>query len=184
MNPIIKKDSIQILSEVISILKVKENKDVFEIKKLSNHTIHNASVFQDECSVSIAVIIYALSKVIERKQFELDYSKILRILEKARRALKYDELENFNIAMDQMFSEISQIDSRLKLYTREVINEAQIKKGCKLCEHGLSIGKASQVMGVSQWELMGYLGNTKVNESAESIVDASSRLKFARRLFS
>src|SRR3989338_9514423 len=129
MNPIIKKDALLILDEVISILKVKENKDVFEIKKLSDHTINNASIFQDECSVSLAVVIYALSKVIERKRFELDYKKILSILEKARRALKHDEIENFNIAMDEMFSEISKIDSKLALYSKEVITEAQVKKG-------------------------------------------------------
>ena len=84
MNETIKKDALHILDGVIEILKVKEQKDVIEIKNLSNHTIHNASVFQDDCSVSIAVVIYALSKIVERKQHELNYIQILKILEKAR----------------------------------------------------------------------------------------------------
>lgn len=184
MNELVRKDALRILNKVIEILKVKEEKDVLEIKELSNHTIHNASVFQDECSVSIAVVIYALSKIIERNEQNLHYHPILKILEKARRALINDEEQNFKFAIRKLFSEISKIDTKLKLYAQEVISQAQVKKGCKLCEHGLSAAKASQIMGVSQWELMGYLGNTKPNDSFSGVVDVRTRLKFARGLFS
>jgi len=183
MNELIKKDSLKILDRVIQILKSKEDKDTIEIKNLSNHTIHNASVFQDQCSISIAVIIYALSKIIERKKFELNLSKMIRNLEKARKFLNNDDMYGFSLALKKLFSEISKIDSGLKLYAQHVINEAQVKKGCKLCEHGLSTEKASQVIGVSQWDLMNYLGNTKFKENIAG-VDVKSRLKFARGLFS
>ena len=66
MESAVRNDALRIISRVIEILEAKEEKDPMELKELSNNTIHNASVFQDECSVSIAVLIYALSKIIER----------------------------------------------------------------------------------------------------------------------
>lgn len=183
MNEIIKKDALEIINGVIEILKVKEEKDVQEIKNLSNHTIHNASVFQDECSVSIAVVVYALSKIIARNPEELNYSRIIKMLEKAKDYLANDNESGFHSSLKSLFSEISRIDSKLKLYVREVINEAQIKKGSKLCEHGLSCAQASQIMNISQWELMNYLGNTELHEQVPDIVNVKSRLKFTRSLF-
>lgn len=184
MDEIVKKDALKIIERVIEILRVKEEKDVQELKDLSNHTIHNASVFQDECSVSIAVVIYALSKIIDRNPNELNYNKILNFLKKARKALINNEEHGLKLAIRKLFSEISKIDNKLSLYIHEVINDAQIKKGCKLCEHGLSTAKASQLMGVSQWELMNYLGKTKMHENVLGIIDVRTRLKFTRGLFS
>jgi hypothetical protein len=184
MNDLVRKDALKILNEVIRILKIKEEKDVLEIKELSKHTIHNASVFQDECSVSIAVVIYALSKIVERNEQNSHYFHVLKLLDKARRALMNDEEQNFKFAIRKLFSEISKIDTKLKLYAQEVISQAQVKKGCELCEHGLSATKASELMGVSQWELMGYLGNIKPNSVSSGVVDVRSRLKFTRSLFS
>ena len=183
MNETIREDALSTLDQVIAILRVKEEKDIQELKELSNHTIHNASVFQDDCSVSVAVVVYALSKIIERNPERLDYSKFLKILEKARKSVANNEDYNFSLSIKALFFEISRIDNRLKGYMQEVINEAQIKKGCKLCEHGLSTARASQIMGVSQWELMKYLGNTNLNEHSAGI-DVKTRVKFARGLFS
>ena len=182
MDDLVRKDALKIIERVIKILK--EDKDVLEIKELSDHTIHNASVFQDECSVSIAVVIYSLSKIIERNPDQQNYKNILDYLNKARSALKNNEIHNLKLAIRKLFSEISVIDNKLSLYIHEVIKDAQIKKGCKLCEHGLSTAKASQVMGVSQWELMNYLGKTKFNENLAGIVDVRTRIKFTRTLFS
>ena len=184
MDEIVRKDALQILGRVIDILKVKEEKDATELKDLSNQTIHNASVFQDETSVSIVVLVYALSKIIERKQNELDYTYILKFLETARNHLQNNEEYNFSVIIKKLFSEISNIDDKLKLYIQEVINQAQIKKGSQLYKHGLSYAKAAEILGISQWELMGYIGKTKLNEDIPNIVDVRTRLKFARGLFS
>jgi|SRR3989344_4476553 len=182
MNEHIKKVSISTLDRVIQILNVKEDKDILELKELSNSTIHNASVFQDDVSVSIAVVIYALSKIMERNPDELDYNKILKMLANSRDSLERGSDNDFSVAMERLISEISKMDARLKLYTQEVITESQVKKGCKLCEIGLSTAQASEVMGISQWDMMKYLGNTKLNEHSAGI-DLKSRMKFARSLF-
>ncbi len=182
MESAVRNDALQIINRVIEILETKEEKDTMELKELSNNTIHNASVFQDECSVSVAVLIYALSKIIERNP-EFDYSRAFNLLKEARDNLENGKEDEFHNTIKNLFSEISKLDNKIKFYVQEVINQAQIKKGSKLCEHGLSCAKASQILGISQWELMNYIGKTNLAENMPEIVDVRARLKFARSLF-
>lgn len=183
MEERIRKDALQTINRVVDLLKVKGEKDVTELKELSNHTIHNASIFQDHCSVPIAVLVYALSKVIDRYQKkDIEYDNLLGLFEACKMDLENDDEISFKKTMQKLFLEISKIDSKLNIYVQEVVSQAQIKKGSKLCEHGLSCAKASEVLGISQWELMSYLGKTKITEDVPKI-DLSSRLKLARRLF-
>ncbi|MBI2559493.1 hypothetical protein HYW20_09285 [Candidatus Woesearchaeota archaeon] len=184
MHDLIKKDIINVLSELIEILKEKEESDVAEIKELSNHVIHNASVFQDEDSISVAVLIYSLSKIIERKERNLDYARAVGMVNSCISDLKNNEDESFRKSIKNMFNFVRTVDSKLKLYIHEVINQAQIKKGCKLCEHGISIARSAEVLGISQWELMHYVGKTTILEQFSEQVNVSNRLKIARSLFS
>ena len=184
MQDIIKKDILTVLAELVEILKEKEESDIINMKELSNHVIHNASVFQDEDSVSVAILIYSLSKIIERKQRDFDYEKVMSMLNSCISNLKNDEDELFRKSIKNIFNFIRTVDEKLKMYIHEVINQAQIKKGCKLCEHGISIARASEVLGISQWELMHYIGKTTLIDQFSEPVNVSKRLKIARSLFS
>src|SRR3989338_8156805 len=103
MNEIVKKDITAVLNELASILKVKEESDIIEIKELINHVIHNASVFQDEDSISVAVLIYSLSKIIERKQKEIDYSRMISMLNSCISNLKNGNDEGFSKSIKSIF---------------------------------------------------------------------------------
>ena len=184
MIEIIKRDIISVLSKVAEILKVKEETDVAEIKELSNHVIHNASVFQDEDSISVAILIYSLSKIIERKQKDMDYGKVLKMMNSAISSLNSNQDDSFRKSIKEMFNFIRTMDEKLKLYINEVINQAQIKKGCKLCEHGISVARASEVLGISQWELLHYLGKTTLIGQLEEPMNVIKRMKIARGMFS
>src|SRR3989338_621755 len=183
MHDIIKKDITAVLSELIDVLKSKEESDIAEMKELSNHVVHNASVFQDEDSISVAILIYSLSKIIERKQKEFDYAKVLSMLNSCISNLKNNNDGGFRKSIKEMFNFIRTVDEKLKLYINEVINQAQIKKGCKLCEHGISVARASEVLGISQWELMHYIGKTTLIDQLSEPVNVLKRLKIARGLF-
>lgn len=184
MQDVIKSDIISVLSDLAEILKVREESDIVQIKELSNHVIHNASVFQDEDSISVAILIYSLSKIIERKQGDFDYGRLSGMLNSCISNLKNNDEDMFRKSIKKLFDFIRMMDSKLKLYIHEVINQAQIKKGCKLCEHGISIARSAEVLGISQWELMHYVGKTTLIDQFSEQVNVSSRLKIARSLFS
>ncbi len=181
MDEVVKKDILQVLSDVSGILHVGEEKDVAELRELSNHTIHNASIFQDEDSISIAILIYSLSKVIERREGKLNYKVLLKLIRDAKENLGQNRVDGYRKMIKRLFSFISTIDSKLKLYIEEVINQAEIKKGSKLYAHGISLGRAAEILGVSQWELMFYIGKTRID--VKGGVGVKDRLNYARSLF-
>ncbi len=178
MNEKIKRDIIAIIDECLKYINIQ---DIAGIKELSNHTIHNASIFQDQDSISIAVIMYALSKIFDRKK---TISKdIINILKKAKLALKNNKFELYRKTIKSLIENISKEDSKLKLYIQEVIEQAQIKKGSKLYEHGISMAQAASLLGISQWDLMNYVGKTKISDAFKEAMSVEQRLKFTRGLF-
>ena len=184
INDMIKDDILTILNKALSILDRKEDKDIIELKSLSNPTIHNASIFQDEFSVSIAILIYALSKIISRSPEGFDYKLYKELLKDAENALKSDNRALFSSIIRKLINMISKQDAKLKLYISEVITQAQIKKGSGLYHHGISLERASNLLGISQWELMEYIGKTKQADMDRGQTNVRQRLIYARRLFS
>ncbi|MCK5283781.1 MAG: hypothetical protein KAK00_10350 [Nanoarchaeota archaeon] len=183
MEELIKKDILAVLKSTFDILQQPEP-DTTSLKQLSNKTIHNASIFQDEHSVSVAILIYSLSKIIERVRSKFDYSKIKNLIEISIEYLEDDNLESYHEFITQIFSIISKTDTKFKLYVREVINQASIKKGSVIHEHGVSASKTAQILGISLWDLHEYLGATNTPDIDTDISSVRERLKFTRTLFS
>ena len=182
MSEIIKKDILSILSEVISILEVKEEKDVRELRELSNRTVHNSSIFQDEDSISIAIVVYSLSKVIERKE-NIDYKTIIYLLKNSKGCLLKDDVKGYRNNIKKTFNFISRIDSKLKLYVEELVEKSKIKKGSRIYEHGISLARVAELLGISEWELMSYVGKTQIIDAEKEKFDVRARLNFARNIF-
>ncbi|VVB81813.1 Uncharacterised protein [uncultured archaeon] len=180
MRQIIKEDILDVIKKVITALK---NEDYSTLAELSNHTIHDASIFQEDDPLTLAVLVYALSKVIhrsiERGQTAPDAASSLQ---KAHEALTNDDDNAYRAIMKDLLRNIGQYDAQLKLYIQEVIQQARIKKASKIYEHGISIARTAELLGLSQWELQNYIGKTVMDIPHDGI-KATDRLKKARELF-
>jgi len=181
MIDLVKKDILKILIRALDILEEREEKDIVELKDLSDHTIHNSSIFQDKDSISLAILIYSLSKIIERKGY-ID-KKIETMLRQSKDYLKRDNFDGYDKTIKDIFKLISRIDLQLKMYVQEVIDQAQIKKGTRIYEHGISLAQAASILGISQWDMMGYIGKTKIIDVAQKRTDVKERLRFTKNLF-
>jgi len=180
MNQIVKKDILAVLENVLSALK---EKDYSALGELSNHVIHDASIFQDDDSVSFAILIYALSKTLQRcVECGVQFTKFESLLAEAHESLKNDSDEIYKSKIQALFSVIQSADDKLKLYIEEVIHKAKIKKGSKMHEHGISVARTAEILGISQWELMTYIGKTWGPEFV-SDDDVKKRIVVARKLF-
>ncbi|MBD3304298.1 hypothetical protein GF343_04065 [Candidatus Woesearchaeota archaeon] len=181
MRKVIKEDIIAVLKKAVAILNSAEA-PVQDLSELSNHVIHDASIFQDEDSVSIAVLIYALSNVAEYcHEKNISYQPLIKNVEKAHDKLEKNDITNYRKTIKLLFRQIKDIDKKLKVYVKEVIDRARIKKGSKLHQHGISIAKASELLGLTQWELQDYVGKQKYFDIRE--IPAKKRLKTAREMF-
>ena len=150
---------------------------------------HSACGIQDSGSITLAVLDYSLSKLLERKEhmkiknWNQFLKKLYSYLELAIRALKeekYDKYEGYLILSKKSLSSIS---VNLKPYIQEILRKASINKASKLYEHGLSLGQTSNLLGITQWELTEYTGQKPEPEHKQS-VDVKSRAKLALEFFS
>ena len=108
---------------------------------------------------------------------------VLQSLNYARTNLKRNEDKQFRLEIKKVLKRISMFEKKIGKYITEVLRQARIKKGGRIYEHGLSIGLSAQLMGISKWELMDYLGATKVSDISDEITLMKVRLDNARRMF-
>lgn len=184
----------QVKQDILNVIKkaliaIKEN-NITELRELSNQTLHSSSIFQDENAISIAVVCYALSKIFERVQYRnykdwnIFYENSLNNLKNAYENLEKDNLANYQSSIKNILNVIDKLSSNLKKYVKELIEQAQIAKGSRLYEHGISIGRTAELLGVSKWELMDYVGKTGIPDIEENLsFPIDKRIKFARSLF-
>lgn len=180
MRPIIKEDILDVLTKVIEALK---KEDYSALSELSNHTIHDASIFQEDDPLTLAVLIYALSKCIQRCiERRQACPVVVPSLQKAHDALEQDDDNAYRAVVKNLLKDIGEMDAQLKLYIQEVIEKAKIKKASKLHEHGISIARTAELLGLSQWELQNYIGKT-VTDIPHDGLKVGERLRRARELF-
>lgn len=165
-----------------------KNKDVIELKNLSNQTIHDSSVIQNPESISIAVIIYSLSKILERENFreykgwKKFYNFILLEIDKS--IVDIEDNKDLNKDLESIISSINKLSGKLKFYIQHVFRNAKINKASRIYEHGLSMEKTAKLLGISLFELAEYSGRGKISDVSENkTLDIKKRIKLAEEMF-
>jgi len=177
-------ESKEIIKKVLKSLKEllsSSNISSFELKKLSNQTMENISLFHDQDSISLSVLVYSLYKIFSKND-TISGTSLCKLVDKSLSVI--DDEPQFRTSIRKLFDQIKKYDKNLDVNILHLIKHAQIKKGLKVVEHGVSIGQASEIMGVSKWEIMEYLGTTKIiDRDANTRIDAKTRINFTRGLF-
>ena len=169
-----------------------DTEDAARLKELSNYTIHDASIFQDTGNISMAILVYTLSKLIVRKDFEriekwneflekLDYYFDLAIAD-----LEEDDFNMYEKHLQKARESINIIEKDIRPYIQEVMRKASVNKGSKLYEHGISVGQVAHILGLTEWELLEYAGEqTKITDIKYNItLTAQKRAKMAMEFLS
>lgn len=187
MKEQVKADILSVLKESLKAIKTD---NAVKLKNLSDRLIHNASLLQDEYSISTAVIIYSLSKIFERaryrdyKEWGVFYNEIVNNLESAIKNLEKDNITEYEHHIHNILQNVDRLGKKFRKYIIEVINKAKVSKGSRIHEHGLSVGKTAELLGVTTWELMDYIGDTGIADVKYNLTKtAKDRLKLARRVF-
>ena len=185
------------MQEVNNILRILEGTkkaikhgDTSEMKSLSNQTINTASMTQDPDNIAVAVIVYSLSKILERRDYQSlkGWNTFHRIfvsaVERAIQDIKEGSEVKFRKEFEMINQSIERLSGKLKNYVEEVLRSAKINKASRIHEHGISLEQTARLLGVSQYELADYIGRTGISEVPESrTMDSKSRIKLAMELF-
>lgn len=168
-----------------------ERRDAVLMKQLSNRTIHSSSIYGDPDNVGVAVIVYALSKIIEREKYSSYKSwpfflnACLNGLTTSVDAIKRDNLDDFRNSIAGINKTISKISGHLKDYIEDVFRKASINKASRIYEHGISMKQTADLLGITVFELAEYAGKTGIADVDLSITkDIRKRLKEAEKFFS
>lgn len=163
-----------------------EKEDVILLKELSDKTIHSASVYGDPDNIAVAVAVYALSKIIERKRYKeyggwnLFFKNYTKCLDKALASIKQDNLEAFRQEIGHINKEIGKLSGNFRMHIQQVFRKAMINKASRIYEHGLSMGQTANLLGITSWELAEYAGGTGIGDVNLSItLDVKKRIKNA-----
>lgn len=179
-----------IISLLIEAKKAAQEDDSLKLKDLSNQLVHSSSVFQDEDNIIVAVLLYALSKLIERKinYNEKEYTsylkKYLDAIDKSIFSIKKNDFKSFRNNVKGMISETSKLSGDIRQGIEDIFQKARINKAARIYEHGISMEKTASLLGISMWELAEYSGQTNVSEADFSkTVDVHTRIKNAMEIF-
>jgi hypothetical protein len=160
--------------------------NTFMLKELSNRTIHTASIYQDTDSITVAVIVYSLSKIFERSDYSFYrgwsiFTKIVNYsLEKSIEAIEDDDTKSFREHLTNIRKAVDKLSGNLKSSIEDVFRKATINKASRLYEHGISLEQTANILGVSLFELSDYTGKTGISDVPLSVtMPMEKRLKMA-----
>jgi hypothetical protein len=184
------KERKHILETLSKVKKALEKNDYIQIKNLSNNIIHHTSIHQEPDVISLAVIIYALSKLIEReaykkyKSWPLFYKNYTQHLNKAVLALEKDDISVFRNEIDLIRKLIQKLSGDLKIHINDVFRRAKINKASRIYEHGISMEKTAKILGISRWELAEYVGKTRIGDANLGVtLPIEQRIKIIEEAF-
>jgi hypothetical protein len=182
-----KENVLRILRETLEAIK---REDAIKLKDLSNQTIHTASLSQDPDNIAIAVIVYSLSKIIERTSYKDKmgwgkfYKNTVYHLEHSIRAIERNNEKHLRTHLEGISKKIGGISGKLKKYIQEVFMKAQINKASRIYEHGISMEKTAKLLGITLWDLASYAGQTGIADvNLGKTMEIKNRIKIAEEIF-
>jgi len=162
----------------------------FKIKQLSNQTTHSATISQDPDNIIVAVLVYAISKIIERENYKnLEgwdefYYNLLKNWDSAIKSLEKKDIEEFRTILGKIRNSINRIGGNMKEYIQDIFLKSQINKAFKIYEHGLSAETTAELLGVSLWDLASYIGQSSISEgNLNQGIPVEKRIKTAEEFF-
>ena len=185
------------MQEIENILKIFEGakkamlkNDTAELKSLSDQTNNTASRTHDPDNIAVAIIIYAIGKILERESYrnypgwKKFYSNIFVYVDKEINALKKKDEKEISETLKLMRGTINNLSGKLRVYIDDVFRKAQINKASKIYEHGISLEKTASLLGITMFELASYAGQKQSFSSPEEKAKSvRNRIKLATEIF-
>jgi hypothetical protein len=168
-----------------------KTKDIIKIKELSDQTVHTASTSQDPDNIAVAVIVYSLSKIIEREKYQKYsgwkkfYQNYVSVIDESIKSIRKNDEKHLQENLARVRKEISSLSGDLKKNIEDVFIKASINKASKIYEHGISMEQTAKLLGITVWDLASYAGQkSEISDISLSRTEkVKSRIKLAMKLF-
>lgn len=180
------KNILKILQETEKAIK---SENIIALKHLSDRTIHTASISQDPDNIAIAVIVYSLSKMIQRKRYheykgwDKFYRKFITCIGRSKNAVKRGDEKEFKKCLAEIRGAINNLSGDLRKNIQDVFRKASINKASRIYEHGISMEQTAKLLGITMWELANYAGHRVGEAKLTKTQNVRDRIKLAMSMF-
>jgi hypothetical protein len=163
-------------------LEALENRNSFELRRISAHTLSEAAIEEHRELMLLALVDYALSKILSKLHYEdVDsgfYGKVKKHFERAVASRKEEKIKHLEAIEDLVIK----LDEKEGNFSENLMTKARIKKASKLYDQGFSLRRAAELTGANPSEVLNYVGGSKIHEFHGSGKNAR-RLQKAREVF-
>ncbi len=163
--------------------------DSAKIKSLSNQTTDTASLTHDPDNIVAAVVVYSLSKILERENYKKlpgwneFYKAYLSAIDNIILAIEKKDDKSYRENIEAIQKAMGKVSGKLKNYVEDVFRKAKINKASKMHEHGISMERTAKLLGVTLYELASYSGQKDEDVPEAQTIDVKSRIKNAMEMF-
>ncbi len=144
-----------------------KERDAFKLREIANEAIREAVLSGDKNLANIAVLAYSLSKILSKLHFRKrrDWTRFTKDVERELAGLvgvaKNGDLSRI---CEELIELVRKIDEGAGNYTRGLVFKARVKLASEAYALGLSLSSAADLVGADKYELMRYVGATKIHD--------------------
>ncbi|MBU0662056.1 MAG: hypothetical protein ABH854_04895 [Candidatus Diapherotrites archaeon] len=155
-----------------------------DLKKISNDSINEAVLANDALLAEIAVLAYALNKLISKRhvvmhpKWQVAKKSILTNLDKAASALGTGRAGQFAQLLDAAGKDVGSVDMKMGNYVQNLLEKAKVKIASSAYAGGMSLGQSAALTGADRKKLQSYIGFTKIHD--EVVIGAGIRERLAK----
>ncbi len=164
--------------------------NVSKIKSLSNQTTNTASLTHDPDNIAAAVVVYSLSKILERENYKTlagwnkFYKMYITAINNIIQSIEKKDDKAYRENIELIKQSMENVSGKLKEYVQDVFGKAKINKASKIYEHGMSMEKTASLLGINLFELASYVGQKDIETPETKPVPVKNRIKLAMEIFS
>jgi hypothetical protein len=164
--------------------------DSGRVRDLSNQTNNTAALTNDPDNIATAVIVYALSRILEGEDYKKMpgwnrfYQIYIQSIDKIIESLKKGDDQAYREEIKTIRKAIERLSGKLGLYIQDVFRKASINKASKIYEHGISMERTAGLLGLTLFELANYAGQKETTDVPQArTIDVKARIKLVEDIF-
>jgi len=160
-----------------------------ELREVTNQSTSNFAIYQAKIWLSLALISYTLSKIVEKPRYEKLASKGTKFsdsvsngLQKAAALCKLGKVADCQAELDDVIQKIQTMESRDARFLSNLIVKGRTKVAATMYAQGLSLDTVVELTGAERNEVLNYSGKTTMPDRMGRTLSASERMAYARKL--
>lgn len=172
-----------LIERVRGMQKAFQNENTGSLRSISNQAIREAALQNDSLRAEIAVVAYALHKLLSKehvrsdKQWKKIQKSVQQKLEEGIKNLENKKISEFEKNLSGITKQIRETDESLGNYAQNLMEKSRVKQASSLYALGLSLGQATALTNADKKALFNYIGYTKMSDENPTRKTIAERVK-------